>query len=467
MDTPKHRSRLTLVGLVLALIVASALLLSACGGGDETTTTASVAPTTSVSEAPTTTAPPAADAKTVLLAALGREGATPEQLGAGKEWNVGATLSLSGPGASSAEVEKKGIELAIKHIAAAGGPTIKVEYGDNTTGGDPKAAANANTNLNQKGIGVKLSDFADGLGAGFPTLAQYKILTLDAAAGTGTGPGVGFDLYWGPRALTPFDGMPGIMSYVQATKPEAKTMAVIANDAGAANDFNKKYFEAQATSVGLQLKMVEYVPYGNPDFSAVITKIQTESPDVIVLDLHFADPGTFFGQALNAGVDTSTIYGTDMNKPSADASQGAFDQAPYVYAGDFAPELQPNPLAAFLGTEFQAAYSAQVDDQAARYYQATLMLWELYMRTLAAGGDVNSGVALQKAITDDPTFVSVWGGTADKTDTFTLDPAKHWVTSYPLGVYSFQSGKNTLLATYDISIDAEGIRTAKDFKLVQ
>ena len=119
-------------------------------------------------------------------------------------------------------------------------------------------------------------------------------------------------------------------------------MAVIANDAGAANDFNKKYFEAQATSVGLQLKMVEYVPYGNPDFSAVITKIQTESPDVIVLDLHFADPGTFFGQALNAGVDTSTIYGTDMNKPSADASQGAFDQAPYVYAGDFAPELQ-NP----------------------------------------------------------------------------------------------------------------------------
>ena len=80
---------------------------------------------------------------------------------------------------------------------------------------------------------------------------------------------------------------------------------------------------------------------------------------------------------------------------------------------------------------------------------------------------MNSGVALQKAITDDPTFVSVWGGTADKTDTFTLDPAKHWVTSYPLGVYSFQSGKNTLLATYNIGINTEGIRTAKDFKLVQ
>ena len=205
---------------------------------------------------------------------------TPEELGAGKEWKIGATLSLSGPGAGAAAVEKKGIELAIKHIAAAGGPNIVVEYGDNTTGGDPKAAANANTNLSEKGIGVKLSDFADGLGAGFPTLLQYQILTIDAAAGTGTGPGVGFDFYWGARALTPFDGLPGVMAYIQATKPEAKTMAMISNDAGAANEFNAQYFAAQAASIGLELKYIDLVPYGNQDFSATITKIQTEKPDV-------------------------------------------------------------------------------------------------------------------------------------------------------------------------------------------
>jgi ABC-type branched-subunit amino acid transport system substrate-binding protein len=459
----KHRRILFLVGLMIAL----ALILAACGGDEETTTTESTA-ATETTAAPETTEPPApVDAKTILLSALGREDATPEELGSGQEWNIGATLSLSGPGATSAALEKNGIELALKHIADAGGPAITVEYGDNATGGDPDAAANANTNLNQKGIGVKLSDFADGLGAGFPTIAQYQILTIDAAAGTGTGPGVGYDLYWGARALTPFDGMPGIMAYVAATMPDAKTMAVIANDAGPANEFNQTYFKAQAESVGMELTFVEFVPYGAQDFSAVITKIQAEMPDVIVLDLHFAEPGTFYRQALNAGLDTSGVFGTDMNGPSIESSQGAFDQAPYVYAGDFAPELQSSPLSLFVQDEYEAAYGTPIDDQAARYYQATLMLWELYMRTVAAGGDVNSGADVQAAIVEDPTFPSLWGGSDETVGTFTLDETKHWVTSYPLGVYSFQSGENTLLATYDITIDEQGIRTAKDFQLAQ
>ena len=388
-----------------------------------------------------------------------------EELGAGATWNIGATLSFSGPGGFAAELEKNGIELAIEHIAAAGGPEIVVEYGDNATGGDPEAAANANTNLGEKGIGVKLSDFADGLGAGFPTLAQYEILTLDAAAGTGTGPGVGFDLYWGPRALTPFDGFPGVMGYVAATNPDATSMAVLSNDAGPANDFNAAYFEAQGASAGLELGFIELIPFTAQDFSASIAKLQAEQPDIIVLDLHFGTEGGFFRQAINAGIDPSTIYSTELTGFSAVTSQGAFDEAPFVYAGDYAPEAQDNPLMNMVAAEYEATYGAPIDDQAARYYQATLLLWELYMRTLANGGDVDSGPDLQASLIEDPTFVTLWGGSADSTETFSFDLDKHWVDSYPLAVYSLEGGVNTLIATYDISIDADGARTADNFEL--
>ncbi len=469
--------------LLLAALLALVLVASACGGGDDEGATVddtaadeaaeeSADDPEPVDEEPVDEEPVEEDdagddmaegPAAVVLAAMGFDES--ENLGAGETWNIGATLSFSGPGAASAEAEKNGIELAVEHIAAAGGPQIVVEYGDNTTGGDPEAAANANANLNEKGIGVKLSDFADGLGAGFPTLAEFQILTLDAAAGTGTGPGVGFDLYWGPRALTPFDGFPGLMAYIAATNPDAATMAVISNDAGPANELNAVFFKDQGASVGLDLSFVELVPFGAQDYSAAVAKVQSEQPDVILLDLHFGAQGGFTRQAINSGIDPATIYSTDLDAFAIVTSQGAYDEAPAVFAGDFVPQLQPNPLAQAVGADYEAVYGAPLDDQAARYYQATLVLWELYVRTLANGGDVNSGPDLQASLLEDPTFVTLWGGTADAATTFTMDPEQHWVNGYPLGVYQYFGGEYSLLATYDIAIDAEGNRSAANFEL--
>lgn len=462
---------------LMSILFSFALLAAACSSDDDPANESTAATEAAVDESTVTTEADEPDAETtegstveaptgaagVLLEAMGRTDG--DELGGGTTWNVGATLSFSGPGAASAEFEKNGIDLAVAHIAAAGGPEIVVEYGDNTTGGDPDAAANANINLNDKGIGVKLSDFADGLGAGFPTIAEFQILTIDAAAATGTGPGVGFDLYWGSRALTPFDGFPGIMSYIEATNPDATTMAVISNDAGPANESNLVYFEAQAASVGLEVAFIELVPFGPADLGPAIAKLQAEQPDAIVLDLHFGAEGAFFRQAINAGLDPATIFSNDLGTAAFATSQGALDEAPFIFAGDYAVTKQDNPLMDMVREEFEATYGAPLDDQAARYYQATLMLWELYMRTLANGGDVNSGPDLQTSLVENPNFVTLWGGSPDGAETFELDVEKHWAKGYPLGVYSYQGGETTTLATYDISIDGEGIRTAANFEL--
>ena len=44
------------------------------------------------------------------------------------------------------------------------------------------------------------------------------------------------------------------------------------------------------------------------------------------------------------------------------------------------------------------------------------MLWELYIRTSAAGKDVNSGADLQDALRAKPEFATLWGGTPDESD---------------------------------------------------
>ena len=77
-------------------------------------------------------------------------------------------------------------------------------------------------------------------------------------------------------------------------------------------------------------------------------------------------------------------------------------------------------------------------------------MWDMIRRVLAKGGNVNSGVDLENSLKENPTFTSVYGGDASKNGTLRFNLTNHSVDQRFMGVFRYQNGKVTTLATFDI-----------------
>ena len=87
--------------------------------------------------------------------------------------------------------------------------------------GDPQAGATAMNELGAEKVPAKLASYVDDLGAMFAGTEQFKIFTLDGGGGTSSF-GQGLPYFWGTRAITPNDAMPGLLMYLKETSPDAE-----------------------------------------------------------------------------------------------------------------------------------------------------------------------------------------------------------------------------------------------------
>src|SRR4029077_4156951 len=163
------------------------------------------AATTAAGGAATTGGAASGDVGATLAKLLEIDAATS---GAGMEFKMGNVLALTGSGSFYGTTMTRGTDLAVEHIKAAGGPTINVKYYDHKSG-DAAAGKQAITELGEAGYPAKLASYVDDLGAMLEGTAQYKMFTLDGGGGTSTF-GQGQPFFWGTRAITPNDPMPGL-----------------------------------------------------------------------------------------------------------------------------------------------------------------------------------------------------------------------------------------------------------------
>jgi hypothetical protein len=77
-------------------------------------------------------------------------------------------------------------------------------------------------------------------------------------------------------------------------------------------------------------------------------------------------------------------------------------------------------------------------------------MWEVIRRVKAKGGDINDGDALDKALQENLTVVSVYGGDDTTVGTYTLDPTTHSVIKRDMGVFEFKGDTVTPKAFYGI-----------------
>jgi branched-chain amino acid transport system substrate-binding protein len=472
-ERPQHHGRvtrrqvLTRLGAAGAAVALTPSVLAACGGdnsGSSSATTAGGGSATTASGGAATTA---ASGGAATTASGGSSGAVPavEDLGTllgvdaatsgkGMTIDAGAVLALTGTGSFYGKTMSRGLDLAAKHIEAAGGPKITYTYLDHKSG-DAAAGKAAITELGSKQVAVKFASYVDDLGAMLDGTAQYKMFTLDGGGGTSTF-GQGKPYFWGTRAITPNDPLPGLFQYTKAALPDAKTVGMMVWDLGEPNNGNIKADIVKKIAAGgyTHNGLYEFVPVGGQDFSQVIPKIKANEPDILLVSIYGQDPGSFANQAETAGLK-ATMFNFEFTPDGVNASKGTYDKNGITFAYDYFDSGNPkSPLAKFFVQEFKKEYGGDSPDfYAANFYENMFVLWEVIRRVLKSGGDIKSGDALDKALQTNLTVVSVYGGDDKTVGSYTLDPTTHSVTKREMGVFEYKGGKVTAKAFFGIGGD--------------
>ncbi len=342
----------------------------------------------------------------------------------GEEVQVGAVLALTGPGSFYGTTMSRGLDLAAEQIEAAGGPVFSIEYKDHKSG-DAAAGQQAMTELGEAGYQVKVASYVDDLGAMLPGTAEYEMFTLDGGGGTSIF-GQGQPFFWGTRAITPNDPIPGVLHGI--IKED-----ILAKIADAGYEHNGLY---------------ELTPVGSQDYSQVLPKITANEPDILFASMYGQDIGSFINQAQTAGIE-ATVIGFEFTPDGINASKGTFEEG-YTFAYDFFDPANPtNPWAEHFVQTFEEAYGEPPDFYAANYYEDLFGLWDLVRRVCDAGQEI-TGPNLDAAFQENPTLLSVYGGDESGPGSKTLDLETHSVTERSMGIFTYENGEVTPHAYFDL-----------------
>lgn len=444
-ETPKTldwlytRRRLLQRGGLAGLTIVGGGLLAACGSGNSKTSGTSASSGSGIQ-------PGVGQELADLLGVTSQD----VKLAQGKTWKLAGALPLTGSGAAYGTIQAQGIQLALKHIEAAGGPKIAYTQYDHKSGNAAQGAS-IGRQIGAAGIGSQLTSYVGILGAEVPAIGQYKVMTLDP--GGSVGAFLGKPFFWGSRAFPPIDTVDGSFMYVKQKKPEWKKVFAVYQDAGSATtNAYLSAFKPALASNGLELVGTASFPVGATDYSDPIRKIQQAGQhDVILLTAFGTDSGYFMKQYRAAGGNTQVI-GSDLTSDAEKIGGAAYNN--FWFASDyFNYDAPTSDLSKLFIREFRSRYGELKPQHfyTANYYESTLGLWELIRRVLRNGGDLNSGEDLQKALVANPTLVSVYGGSGKTNGTMTFNVKTHGLTGRACGLFSLNSsGKVSTLATFGI-----------------
>src|SRR5215207_3866566 len=447
-----HDGRVTRRRMLLgtAGAIGAAAFLAACGDDDDSGSSA-----TTAGGAATTTAGATATTAGGSTATTAAGSDTTSSGGGGGGGDLASLLEIDEASAGKG----KTVELAAVHIAELGGPTFKYTYLDHKSG-DAAAGVQAMAEIVSKKIPAKFASYTDDLGAMLSSTAENKVFTLDGGGGTSIF-GQGQPFFWGTRAITPNDPLPGLFKWTKETYPDAKTVGLIGWDIGEPNngivkeDLLKKIADGGYEHNGLY----ELVPVGNQDFSQVIPKIKSNEPDILLVVNYGQDPGSFANQAATAGLKAVRI-GFEFTPDGLNASKGTYDSDGLTFAYDyFDPKSPASPLAKKFVEDFNADNGEDPDFYAANFYENALVMWEVMRRIWTTDPEAEiTGEALDKALQENLTVVSVYGGDDSTIGTYTLDPKTHSVVKREMGVFEYKGGTVTPKAFF--GIDGADYKTA-------
>ena len=326
---------------------------------------------------------------------------------------IGAGFGLSGRFATYGEDAKAGADLAVAELNAKGGVLgrpLRIDYED--TGADrAKSVAVYRRFAAQPGVVASLSLSSVEFGAIDSVASDVKLPTISVGSAT---PVANFSPWSFRVSLIVSKAIGPVLTTLQS-KHAIKSVGIIYDSADTSSVGQANAVKAEAPKLGLKLKAVEVFSNGEQDFSAQLTNLLSDPPDLLYVGATTNEAGLIISQARALGLKSLMIGGVGFNDPRIASLPGKAAEGVMTYfsfdVGD------DRPLVQGFVTQYKAKHSgATPPSLAALGYDAILLLSDAIKR---AGGTDRD--AVRKALGETAGLRSVDGiftykGSGDNTE---------------------------------------------------
>jgi len=346
--------------------------------------------------------------------------------GADDAIRVGVFLPLTGQNAFGGQLELEGVQMAHKETPTVLGKKVELFVVDNKS--DKVESANAVQRLIEKEkVQAIIGTYGSSLAmAGGEVSERARIPQVGTSC---TNPLVtqGKKYIFRVCFIDPYQGA-GAATYAYKTLG-LKTAAMLVD---VANDYSvglSKYFERSFTKLGGKVVSTLNYQSGDQDFTAQLTKIISEKPDVLFIPSYFAEGAVIMKQAAELGATFKIMGGDAMDNPKITDIGGKAVEGFIHTTFPYDPSMKTmSPMAAKFTASWKAMYPGKEPNvNSALGYDAYMIIIDAITRAGKADPE-----AITKALAETKGFMGVTGAT---TINATHDAEK------PVGLVVIKDGK--------------------------
>ena len=274
-------------------------------------------------------------------------------LSASTSWadvSIGVAGPITGQYASFGEQLKRGAEMAVKDLNAAGGVNgekLTLEVGDDAC--DPKQAVAVANQMVSKGIKFMAGHFCSG--SSIPASAVYAEEGIVQITGASTNPKFTEQGLWNTHRVCGRDDAQGaVAGAFLAAHYKDKKIAIIDDKSpygkGLADETRKAY-----NAAGGKEAMDESYTAGEKDYTALVSKMKDAGIDAVYVGGYHTEGGLILRQMREQGMKSQMISGDAFNTAEFWTISGPAGEG-MIFT--FAPEPRNNPAAKAAVAEFKA-----------------------------------------------------------------------------------------------------------------
>jgi branched-chain amino acid transport system substrate-binding protein len=341
---------------------------------------------------------------------------------------IGVFLPLTGQNAFGGQLELEGVQMANKETPTVLGKKVELFVVDNKS--DKVEAANAVQRLIEKEkVQAIIGTYGSSLAMAGGEVSEKAHIPQVATSATNPLVTQGKKYIFRVCFIDPYQGA-GAATYAYKNLGLKKAAMLV----DVANDYSvglSKYFERSFTKLGG--KMVATLNYqsGDQDFTAQLTKIISEKPDVLFIPSYFAEGAIIMKQAAELGATFKIMGGDAMDNPKITDIGGKAVEGFTHTTFPYDPSMKNmSPMAKKFTDGWKALYpDKEPNVNSALGYDAYMLILDAITR--AGKADPES---ITKALAETKGFVGVTGTT---TINATHDAEK------PVGLVVIKDGKKT------------------------
>jgi ABC-type branched-subunit amino acid transport system substrate-binding protein len=361
---------------------------------------------------------------------------------------AGMLLAMTGQGSFFGEVMSSGAKLAAAQIKAADGFDYQINIADHKSGDVPAALSGVREMVSRNGIKVLQTSYGAPSEAIVPIIEQNKLLSFN---GGGSSPGqVGKPFLYQTRMIFGDDPTPGMIAWLNQNYPDAKRLAIVGTQENGVLGRTEIAPRVWTQLTGGEVVASEQHDVGATDFRSVVARIKASNPDAVITYSFGDDVGYLVKQLREANV-TVPVMGIEFTDQAAKVAGDAYDT--YNFATDYYDVNNPNPWNQIFVKGYRDSFGKDPEYYGANYYEQVFWTWELVRRVIAKGGDPTDTEQLQQALVENPTFPSLYGGSADEVGQVKFDVDEHTI-SKPMAVFKVENGKPVQLQSI-VKVDAD------------